>query len=62
MAAWGDEAAAVVAEKIATGEIKIGPPTALQPGDRIRVIDSGLRYAIETREPGDPRRDTEPTT
>lgn len=39
-------ARAMVAGKIAQGEIKIGKPNVM-PGDRLIVVDSGTRYAVE---------------
>lgn len=35
-----------ILEKIRAGEIKIGRPTE-KPGQRVLIIDGGLRYAIE---------------
>ncbi len=40
--AWAKSA---VAQKLKDGEIKIGPP-ALKPGETLRIIDGGTRYAI----------------
>ena len=33
--------------KLERGEIRIGEPTDLKPGDRVVVIDDGTRYAID---------------
>lgn len=37
---------AAVLRKKQDGEIHIGPPT-LKPGQTLRIIDGGLRYAIQ---------------
>lgn len=40
-----DEGWEAVARKIESKEIAIGPPAA-KPGERVIIIDSGMRYAI----------------
>jgi len=42
----GADASRAVQRKLAAGEIHIGKPR-LKPGERLHVIDSGTRYAIE---------------
>jgi len=42
----GEQAKRAVERKIEAGEIHIGKPD-LKPGQRLSIIDSGTRYAIE---------------
>ena len=44
------DARALVATKIADGEIHIGPPGPLNPGERLTTVDGGRRYAVVVEE------------
>jgi hypothetical protein len=41
---------AAVDRKIAAGEIHIGRPPLMKPGEYLRVIDDGTRYEINSEE------------